>query len=280
MGYSGPVMVPLLSLLLPLAGASQVSAPDPAEADAAFSAAILSELQEVDAEAADILRRADAARAQGDLSQAGALYAELVERAPALDHAWRRHCTVLQEAGLRDEALPRCQQALALADRPENQVALAYVLLDVPSGAAATPADRTRAGALLASARAQAPDDPMSARLRCHLATELDDVDLLAACVADLERVAPDHVMTGFHSWDLAFRQGRWADALAALERAEAAGMPAADAESFRQLTRDARPWWTVWVPALGAGALMGGLSLLIGRRLRRTATGPGSELE
>ena len=111
-------MFALLSLMLTVVAAAAVPASDPADGDAAFTAAIVAELQAQDAEAADLLERADAARILGDLSQAGALYAELVERVPGVDHAWRRHCTVLQEAGLRDEALSAGPGAVGPAREP------------------------------------------------------------------------------------------------------------------------------------------------------------------
>lgn len=251
--------------------ASQEPSLDPQASEAAFTQVVLDELRAASPQAAEILRQADAARALGDLSRAGELYAEAALLAPDSDHPLRRHCTVLQEAGLRAEALPRCERALSLAGRPENRVALAFALLDLPSGALATSVDRQRALALLEQARSQAPDDPMNARLRCHLASRAEDTDLLRACVADLERVAPGHVMTGFHAWELAFQDQRWADALAALDRAQAAGMPASDADSFRALTRDARPAWMTWGPALVIGALAGALSFaLLQRRARR----------
>ncbi|MCK6503870.1 hypothetical protein L6R53_10800 [Myxococcota bacterium] len=253
--------------------ASQAPALDPQAAEAAFTEAVLAELEASSPAAAQLLRQADAARALGDRTRAGELYAQAAALAPDSDHPLRRHCTVLQEAGLRTEALPRCERALSLSGRPENRVALAFTLLDLPSGAASGPADLARAHTLLDQALAQAPDDPMNARLRCHLASRAEDTALLRACVADLERLAPDHVMTGFHAWELAFRDQRWADALAALDRAQAAGMPASDADSFRALTRDARPAWMTWGPALAVGALAGALSFVLlqlrGRRAR-----------
>jgi len=273
----------ILPLVLGLAGpaAAAPSLPDapgsppvgaPPDTDQAYTDRIVAELQAQDPDAAALFAQAAAARDLGQLSRAGDLYAQVTQLQPTLDHAWRRHCTVLQEAGLRDEALPRCEQALALSPRSENQVSLAYVLLDVPSGVAATASDRARARELLVAARSQAPDDPMNARLRCHLAMEEDDLELLRACVADLERLAPHHVMTGFHAWALAYREGRWNDALDALDQAQAAGMPAMDADSFRRLTRLARPWYLRWGPALGVGATLGLLTLGLGRALRGRA--------
>lgn len=284
MGYSRVLMrlpspPPALLLLISLqVSASQTqpqalsqAAPDAAELD--FTQAILAELEATSPQAAERVRQADAARSLGDLTRAGELYAQAAALAPESDHPLRRHCTVLQQAGLRSQALPRCEQALALSDRPENRVALAFTLLDLPSGAAASPADLDRATALLQQAWDQSPDDPMNARLRCHLAGRREDLDLLRACVADLERLAPAHVMTGFHSWELAFREQRWGAALAALDRAQAAGMPAADADSFRELTRQERPWWTTWGPALAVGALAGALSWWGLQRLSRRAS-------
>ena len=242
----------------------------PPKTDQAITERVAAQLDPSDPQAAELFRQAAAAHELGELPRAGELYAAVTRLEPQLDHAWRRHCTVLQEAGMRSLALPRCEQALALSSRPENQVAMAYVLLDVPSGNLATQADDSRALQLLQSAWAQDPDDPMNARLRCHLAMDQDDLDLLGACVADLQRVAPNHVMTGFYAWALAFRQSRWRAALVALDQAQVAGMPAMDADSFRRLTLRARPWYWTWGPALAAGGVLGGLTLVLGRRLGR----------
>ncbi len=196
-------------------------------------------------EAAERFAAADAARDAGNPALAGAAYADVLALVPDFVPALRRHCLVLQESGLRDEALPRCRRALELDDAPENRVALAYVLLDRPEGIAAGPAERTEARRLLAEAWARDPDDVANARLRCQLAVDEDDLQLLAACTADLDRLAPDHVLTAWHVWLLAQREGRVDDALAALERAQDAGMPAEDVAVFRELTRSSAPRWT-----------------------------------
>ncbi|NOY28120.1 MAG: hypothetical protein GXP62_19820 [Oligoflexia bacterium] len=266
----------LLSIALLLAAAQaapQAPTAPPLPDDAAFTTAILAELRQQNPDAATLFEQAQAARDQGELSRAGQLYGQVTQLLPASDHAWRRHCVVLQDAGMRDQALPRCRTALDLNPRPENRVALAYTLLDVPSGEGASAADRAEARDLLEAARAVAPDDPTNARLRCKLAMDQDDIDLLRVCVADLDRVAKDQVMTSFYAWSLAFREHRWRDALHALDQAQAAGMPGADAESFRALTRKARPRWTVWGPALGIGAVLGAAVWLIGGAWRRRAT-------
>ncbi len=244
----------------------------PATASDAFEQAVAAELREADPEAAALLAQADEARARGDLAAAGELYARLVERLPEDDHSRRRHCLVLQELGVRDQALQRCEQALALKARPENRVALAMVLLDLPSGAQRSAADLARAEELLAQAARESSEDPMIPRLLCHLASEREDAAGLRACLPELERLAPQHVKTAWHAWELARMEGRAEDALAALDRAQAAGMPAEDADAFRELTRPTVDRGARWPVALGVGALLGGLVFWVLRPRKEVA--------
>ena len=264
-----------LLLALQLALVAPAEAADPPDAAAArATAAALAELEAKDPLAAQAFQEADAARALGDPGRAGEGYARVLERVPDFAPALRRHCLVLQEAGLRDEALDRCRRARALSELPENRVGLAFVLLDLPAGVAASPGDRAEARQLLAEAKAMDPDDPVAARLRCHLAMEEDDLDLLREGLADMERLAPEHVMTAWYGWSLAHREGRWTEALAALDRAEAAGMDPADVRGFRRLTLDARPWTATWGPALAVGGGLGLLSFALGMAAWRRARG------
>ncbi len=249
----------LLALSLLLNRAALADLPDPRAA--LVTAEAVAALQAVDPAAAAAFAAADDARDRGDLAAAGTGYAAVLQRVPDFPPALRRHCLVLQDSGQRDEALPRCRQAAALSDRPENAVALAYVLLDMPSGVDATLDDRKEARHLLIAADQQDPDDPVNARLRCQIAMDEGDHALLSDCVEDMERVAPDHVLTAWHAWALAHEEGRIDDALGALDRAAAAGMPPDDVASFRRLTLKERPPWTRWGPALLVGLVLGLLS-------------------
>lgn len=227
-------------------------------ASEAFEQVVRVELAAADPEALALLDQAEAAAEAGDLAAAGTAYATLADRLPGDDHSRRRHCLVLQELNLRDQALPRCEEALALRERPENRVALAMVLLDLPSGARRSEADLARAEEQLVLAAAESTEDPMIPRIRCHLASEREDAAGLAACLPDLERLAPDHVKTAWFSWQLAQMEGRTDEALQALDRAEAAGMPAEDAAAFRALTRAEGGEGRPWPLALGVGASLG----------------------
>lgn len=260
-------MLPAGGLLLALLGGA------PALADDSFEQAVAAELREVDPDAAALLSQADEARAKGDLAAAGALYAQLVERLPEDDHSRRRHCLVLQELGVREQAMLRCEEALALKARPENRVALAMVLLDLPSGAQRSAADLARAEQLLGLAVADSTEDPMIPRLLCHLASEKEDAAGLRACLPELERLAPDHVKTAWHTWELARMEGRTDDALAALDRAQAAGMPAEDADAFRGLTRPSSGETGRWPIALAVGAVLGGLVLWLMRPTKEASS-------
>lgn len=182
------------------------------------------------------LAEGDRERDAGALGRAGELYAQAAARDPADDESRRKHGMVLHELGLREEALARCREALALRDAAESHIALAIVLLDLPSGARRSPADRAEALEHIARAEALGSLDPMLPRLRCQLASEEQDRAGLEACVPELERRAPDHVMSAWHRFELERMRGDAARARAALDRAEALGMPAADAAAFRAL--------------------------------------------
>ncbi|MCB9781240.1 MAG: hypothetical protein H6742_21920 [Alphaproteobacteria bacterium] len=259
-------MTPLLLLTALLAPASGA-----ADREDAFQQAVLAELQAASPDAAARYEQADAAWKLGELSRAGTLFAQAADALPDSPHPLRRHCGVLLEAGMRDSAIERCRAALARAETPENQVALAAALLAVPLQLPVTDGDRREARALLLAARDADADDPMNAALRCHLAEDGDaaaDIPLLEGCVADLDRLGADPQRTAFLAWRLAHAQGRYEDALAALDRAEAAGMAPEDARRFRSLTlREQGPPLLRIALGAGGGLVLFGLVQLLRRR-------------
>lgn len=263
----------LLAMLLALspAGAGPASVSDPvAGADAAFQMAVLAELRGLDPDAAAAYAQAEAAWKLGDLAGAGEGYGVAHQRLPDSPHPLRRHCGVMLQAGMRAGAITHCRAALEREQAPENQVALAAALLAPALTEEVSPSELEEARALLETARQADSDDLMNARLRCHLAEERGAAELLADCAADLQRLAPDEVQTWFLSWRLAMEQGDPDAALAALDRAQAAGMSADDLTRFRGLTvREQGPAWSELGPRAAAGAGLG-LLVFLGIRLWR----------
>lgn len=246
----------LLLLLLPLA-ARAVGTPPPPDA---FDLRIAAELSARSPEAAALFARANAARAKGGHAEASRLYGEVLALVPDFVHAQRRQAMEELEMGRRDRALVLLRDALARDRSAQNLGALARVLV-----VGKVPADTAEALRLSREAVTLAPEDRHVVQGAAGVALEGNDLPLLTECCQRLEALAPDDYRTWYlRGVELASR-GRVDDALAALRKSRALGLPEA---AFREVSRafeGARPLWRKVVdPGLVVLAAWGALFVLL----------------
>jgi hypothetical protein len=188
----------LVTLAVLFASARSSAAPPAARIsarDAVFEEKITRELEAMAPDAVPIFKDATAALDANDPAKAAALYARVIELAPNFTHAKRRECSALDDDGKRTAALPFCRAALAQERSPENEAALASVLLST-EGEKASASDAQEAKRLAEAATAAKPDEPYvwSVLFRAGMATE--DRATMRRASERLVAIAPDDVGT------------------------------------------------------------------------------------
>lgn len=212
------------------------------EAADTFSARITQELARVNPSAAAVFTLANQARDSGDLHRAEALYRQVRQLAPDFQAATRRLCGVVMELGRRPEALSLCREAFAAESTVDNRVALARALIQ--SGPTApTPAEIQEAVGYARTLVAQPESNEFGLVTACQAAVLGNNLELLRACSARLERVGSP---TGAHYgiWLLDMAQGDYGAARAHLEQGRAAGMSPQLYATLAAETDKARPLW------------------------------------
>jgi Zn-dependent protease with chaperone function len=216
-------------------------------------------------------------------------YERVVAAAPAFSHGYRRQCVARRELGDRAAALPLCRKALAVQSLPENQLALAMALADVPGGGTPAEADRLEALRLAREAFPARPADVTNAQMTCVVALRSQDDGLLQACSDRLLGLAPDDVGTRYFATISALTRGNTSAAREHLRRARAAGMPAPAAERLSRVIDGAEPlhvryglpaaaiaagWALGLLLLLGVGAALSGITLRAAARIARSPAG------
>lgn len=223
--------------------------------------------------------RANAARAQGQFSEAEAAYREVIGLAPKLDHPHRRLCNVLDNMRRSDDAIHECEAALALAPTsPLDQSALAGVLLENPR------ADHARAGELASKAVAALPDDPMTVSVDCLAHMQRNDLAGSERCANHLLEVAPHDPRASALAAGVAAERRDFARARELIARSRADGLPAEGANALLAEIEQAERRPHALIPLtpreaieLAVGVIGGwfallGLLFLIGRGLSKAA--------
>jgi Zn-dependent protease with chaperone function len=235
-----------------------------------FNAAIHRELQAKDPAAAKLFRQADDARLRGDHRTAAYLYKLVVERVPGFVHAIRRQAMEEVSLGQRRTGLKLLESAVSLDPSAENLAAFATALVQTNGEASPTDADLARAGDLARRACTLKPNDADILEECVHVAFARADREALDSYLTALARVEPDAMRTHYLSVLAAWERGEFDRALAALERARAAGLPASDYDTLRASITAARPLGPRvirWLE-IGLGSWIGGAALLFGTGL------------
>jgi Zn-dependent protease with chaperone function len=241
-----------------------------------FDRRILEELRSENPAAARLFEEADAARTAGRHGEAADLYRRVHVMVPRFSHALRRECNEEMALGNRPEALTLCRQALAIADSPENQAALAFLLTTGSAADTPTRAERSEAIGIARRAVRDRPDDVFAQLAFCQVALATEDLPALKAGALRLRSIAPDEMSTHYFLFVAAASEGRLEDAEDELLRARDRGLPEPE---YRRL-RDSLPAPRARTPALAriaeatGVAWVGGMALLflVGLGLSRLA--------
>ncbi len=225
---------------------------------AAFEQRVEEELRAINPDAVPALQEAEAAREAERYSLAIEGYDRVLELAPGFHHALRRNCASKSRIGEHDAAIALCEEALAAAKTPDNQVVLASVLLEQES---VSDSDGLRAIALVSEAARAEPDSPQTQVIAATVALHQRDLTLLKQATTRLLGTAPDDAPTHmFHALSLA-ANGKMKKAEAALERARSLGLEEPIYQELKAAFASARP---LWQHVLIAGAKVGGVWLAI----------------
>lgn len=130
--------------------------------------------------------------AQGKAQHAADLFRKVTERAPENGLAWRRLCQALTDIGPKKAALEACDRAVVARASPMTyRAAVAALMSSTP-----TPDELGVAVLYATSARRMMPEQPWGYAAECSIADRLGDQQMLKSCIAELERVAPNHYET------------------------------------------------------------------------------------
>lgn len=206
-------------------------------------------------EAVEAFDRGTAARLADDFTAVLAAYEQVHQLAPQFSHALRRMCHAEERLDRIEAARQHCREALALADIPENQVALANVLLTSEKGTAPAEANVVEAARLLTRAEAADPSSAYVHLARCRLAMLRNSQEDLGDCSARLIAIEPEQPI-GYYFRAIYFASTEdLLEAEAQLDAAESRGLPPETTARFRAALAEATPIhlvaWT-WVQRIG----------------------------
>lgn len=196
--------------------------------------AIWDQLRTVAPGTVESFKSATAALDRGDCREASRLYAEVIRKAPDFTPALRRHGFCLMQTGQRKEGAAMLEKALALERTPENLLSFAEALAFPGQGAQASRQDKLRAHALAVEAEgAQQSADISYPALVAQLSLELDKQADFRAAVRRLNDRHPGTMATHYFTAIRAAMDEDWAAAESEIRKAEALGLPHAEAQRF-----------------------------------------------
>ena len=106
----------------------------------------------------------------------------------------RRQCRDLRAAGDRQQALAACRALVGRGASAEDFRLAVAALVDMRQ--VPTPDELLEASTLAGAAIRVAPEQPWGYAARCDIARRWQDPELIADCLAELQRVAPGHPET------------------------------------------------------------------------------------
>ncbi|HVG25854.1 MAG TPA: M48 family metalloprotease [Thermoanaerobaculia bacterium] len=224
-----------------------------------FDARIERELGAKDAQALVLWKQANAARDADRAAEAIALYAQVVQRVPAFDHALRRQASVEAQTGKPKEAVAHARQALELDRSPLNMSAVAFALLSDGNAS-------DEAATLATEASNLRPDDENTQQVLAAIAAERKDLDMLRLATVRLESAAPKSTSTHMYRMTLAVNEGDYGEAHMALDRAKAFGLPPGEYDKAAAWIDSAKPFYLRWWKPVAFAVLawIGGFGLML----------------
>jgi len=193
-----------------------------------------------------------------------AAYDTVLAAEPKFDHAIRRRAYSIAAQGKLDEAISETRRALFIDRSADNLTALARHLISVDPPTMET---KSEARSVIGEALRLEPTGVFVNGTAAQVGMATDDMPMIQAAADVLVAEQPDDPSTWYVAWLARASSNDWAGATAALDRAEATGLPAEVVSELRTVTRQAQPVWITWGP-LVAGVSVGwvvSLLLLLG---------------
>jgi Zn-dependent protease with chaperone function len=228
-------------------------------------------LEDVDPKLGALFREATAALDAGKYPEARAAYEKVLARAPNHAPTLRRLAYAVQATGDPRRAIELARRAREALPGREGDYAVASAL-----AAEGSPASLDQATELAGRLMSNEPEEG-EATLAAMIFARTQRIPDLGRAIAVLERLAPDAVGTNYLGAMYYAANDDPKQASAAIDRAEAAGLPAAEAARFREETGINRQRTLRWAASV-AGYAFGGwvlglvLIFLVGKLLSAAA--------
>lgn len=269
----------LLSVVLSLAASPGVAWAGTLAARAeAADKVLLADLQSRSAPAAERVRNAQKATSEREHIRAYNLLKEAMALVPEHPALTRRTALAAFRIDRRDEGFALARKAVSLDPAPENQVALAQILLQTEDRE-----DGKEASALIVKAADASPEDPLAQGVCCVVTAKWGPRDALHRCTNRYLATAPDEAEAHFYGAVAALDRDDLPVAQKEITKAKELGLPVPMLAAVEARLHTLRPpvkpvnqsvaRTTQLVPLVYPGSLA--LLYLVRERLRARARGP-----
>ena len=250
-----------------LIGSAAVALAQPRQRDMEKEQRLWQELQAIAPDAVETFKAATAALDKNDFAEAVRLYQLVYKKAPNSDIVMRRLGGALVFGGHKPEGFALLEAAVKKKESPENMINLAQCLFLPGDNGEARREDSDRA--LLFARRAAhlyQGDDPTYLIVWAMISLKTSHVEYVRQATARLLVEHPDLMETHYYTAFVAIKDKDWGKVEAEIERAQALGLSAAEAEEVLQaagLRGRLRAWRYAYFTLYAIGAWLVGLELL-----------------
>lgn len=189
--------------------------------DVQFEQQIYDRLGKINPEAVELFKASTQSLDDGQFATAKTGFEQVLRLAPDFPDALRRLSYVEASLGDVANAEIHARRALELAPSPENQSALAQVLIDTKDAA-----KYPEAMALAKAAVQSAPDDLTYLHILVLVAGETNDLDIIRSTTDHILQLAPEDVLAHYYAGLVAANDGQWEKSEKELRLAEKYGLP------------------------------------------------------
>jgi tetratricopeptide (TPR) repeat protein len=213
-----------------------------------------------------LIERGKLAEDRGDFPAAIKYRRALVKATPERSMGYSLLCQAYQAAGDAEAALKECRAALGKGGvTVDDNLRFVNLLLAKQGELSKSELEDVEAIIAHLDKELSSDDKPVVLeRMRCDLATRLNDENRLTACSTRLRALAPNDPRTFAYAWALALRKHDFKQAKLLIAEAKAVGLPEAAIarmEEGLKIERERAEPWKRWLDQWG---LVGGLTLLV----------------
>jgi tetratricopeptide (TPR) repeat protein len=184
----------------------------------------------------DVALKGEHASKLGDHETAARFYMALTKAVPDRATGFVKACQEYEAAGLLEQAIEACGQALlrpGLVLRDYTH----FIELVLSQQGPLSDKDKAALANVLAHMREDAASAGVIDELECEVGSRTSNVQQLTECVAALVKKAPDSPKTVVYQWNLAVALGHTLEAEKLVTRAQAVGVSADDLAKMKQAT-------------------------------------------